>query len=1216
MIFSKNAEPAIQRPSIVRSRGLIRKVAAWLLFLCLPASIALAATQYLYDDLGRLVLAVNSDGSAIVYEHDQNGNLISVIQTGTTGPIIGTFSPAYGRAGTAVTISGTGFGATPAENSVTIGGQAAVVTTASTTTLTTSIPQGAHTGPITVTVNGVAATSSDNIVVLWPAITSFTPAMVAPGAAVTLTGTNLNLVPGSTSVSVGATAATISSITNNQIVFVAPNSGAGLVTVSTSYGQASSASALTIVPNSIGAANVVSTGALQANGSAQSVTVNQQNKYGLLLFDGVAGQFFTVQVDSLSTTPSGNSVSYQVFSPSGASLTNGAVSSTAVSVHLPALPATGTYIVAFGSGSSTFAQVAARLELNPTLSADGTSLSASTLGARQSKRFVFNATAGDDFGLALTALSLTPSSPTYIYFEVFQPNGTNVASFYCYTTTAPGCVASLPNVAQTGAYTVKVTSQGAQTMSFNLTLSQDISGTLTAGTPATATLSVPGKQALYTFSATAGQTVALYMGSISTTPSGKTVYMYVYGPSGTQVGQASSATMATLNLTNLAAGTYSVLVVPNDAATGSVQATLANGLTGTLPADGTTQSFSSSVPRQNGYFTFSANAGANLGIAMTGLALTPSSPTYVYFEVLQPNTSVISSFYCYTTSSPGCSASLTNLPATGTYTVRVTPQGAQTMSFNLTLSQDVTGTLTAGTPATATLSVPGKQALYTFTATAGQTVALYMGSISTTPAGKTVWMYAINPSGTQIGSVGNASQGTLNLTNLAAGTYSVLIVPSDAASGSVQVTLANGLTGTLPTDGTSQSLSTTVPAQNAYFTFSATAGANLGIAFTGLSLSPGSPNYVKVEVQQPNGNWLVNGWCYTTNAPGCSWSLLNVAQTGTYTVRVTPQGPQTMSFNLTLSQDVTGTLTAGTPATATLSVPGNQALYTFTATAGQTVALYMGSISTTPAGKTVWMYAINPSGTQIGSVGNASQGTLNLTNLAAGTYSVLIVPNDAATGSVQVTLANGLTATLPTDGTSQSFSSTVPAQNAYFTFSANAGDDLSLVVAGLSLAPSSPNYVKVEVQQPNGNYLVNGWCYMTSTPGCAWSLPNVGQTGTYTFRLLPQGSQTMSFNVALSQDVTGALTTGTPYSVSLAANQNAMLTFVATAGQSASLTMSSILTTPSGKSVTTSVFNPSGTQVASTTGTTLNLTNLVAGTYSVLIAPADGAAASLQVLRQ
>ena len=70
------------------------------------------------------------------------------------------------------------------------------------------------------------------------------------------------------------------------------------------------------------------------------------------------------------------------------------------------------------------------------------------------------------------------------------------------------------------------------------------------------------------------------------------------------------------------------------------------------------------VARQGKRFVFSATAGDDLGIAMTGLSLTPSSPTYVYFEVLQPNSSVIQSFYCYATTSPGCSASLVNVPVT------------------------------------------------------------------------------------------------------------------------------------------------------------------------------------------------------------------------------------------------------------------------------------------------------------------------------------------------------------------------------------------------------------------------------------------------------------------------------------------------------------------------------------------------------------------------
>jgi len=45
----------------------------------------------------------------------------------------------------------------------------------------------------------------------------------------------------------------------------------------------------------------------------------------------------------------------------------------------------------------------------------------------------------------------------------------------------------------------------------------------------------------------------------------------VYGPSGSWVGSASGASQKTLNLTNLAAGTYTIELTPYRAATGSVQ---------------------------------------------------------------------------------------------------------------------------------------------------------------------------------------------------------------------------------------------------------------------------------------------------------------------------------------------------------------------------------------------------------------------------------------------------------------------------------------------------------------------------------------------------------------------------------------------------------------------------------------------------------------------
>src|SRR6185436_650712 len=248
---------------------------------------------------------------------------------------------------------------------------------------------------------------------------------------------------------------------------------------------------------------------------------------------------------------------------------------------------------------------------------------------------------------------------------------------------------------------------------------------------------------------------------------------------------------------------------------------------------------------------------------------------------------------------------------------------------------------------------------------------------------------------------------------------------------------------------------------------------------------------VNVSVVAPNGQWIVNANnCFVSSVPGCSYDLLNLPQTGVYKVTVESQGQSTMSFNLTLSTQVTGALTAGTPLPVTLAVPGKMALLTFTATAGQTVALHFSSVSTTPAGKQVWTYVLNPSGGVISQATTAAaQRTLNLTNLAAGTYSVGIVPNDAATASATVTLANGLTGTLPANDTTQSFATTVPQQHGYFTFSANAGDDLGLALTNLVLTPSSPNWVNVSVAAPNGQWIVNANnCFVSSVPGCSYDL--------------------------------------------------------------------------------------------------------------------------------
>ncbi|MDF2187825.1 FG-GAP-like repeat-containing protein [Paraflavitalea sp. CAU 1676] len=75
-------------------------------------------------------------------------------------PVITSFTPASGQAGTEVTITGHHFSTTPADNIVHFGTLKATVLTASTTSLTVAVPPGATYKPISVSVNGLTAQST------------------------------------------------------------------------------------------------------------------------------------------------------------------------------------------------------------------------------------------------------------------------------------------------------------------------------------------------------------------------------------------------------------------------------------------------------------------------------------------------------------------------------------------------------------------------------------------------------------------------------------------------------------------------------------------------------------------------------------------------------------------------------------------------------------------------------------------------------------------------------------------------------------------------------------------------------------------------------------------------------------------------------------------------------------------------------------------------
>lgn len=153
-----------------------------------------ASVQYVYDELGRLVAAIDPAGDTVIYAYDAAGNLVSVSRNSSSQLSIISFQPVRGKVGDSVVIVGSAFIADVAQNAVSFSGTTAVVQSATATALTATVPPGAVTGPITVSnANGLVTSSQSFVVVPPPVVTAATPSAVARGAAtqVEISGSNL-----------------------------------------------------------------------------------------------------------------------------------------------------------------------------------------------------------------------------------------------------------------------------------------------------------------------------------------------------------------------------------------------------------------------------------------------------------------------------------------------------------------------------------------------------------------------------------------------------------------------------------------------------------------------------------------------------------------------------------------------------------------------------------------------------------------------------------------------------------------------------------------------------------------------------------------------------------------------------------------------------------------------------------------------------------------
>jgi len=144
----------------------------------LAASQPSSLDDYMQFDVADL----NNDGRLDFSIKGQNDEVWVLLNTTPPTPSIASFTPISGPIGTMVTITGTNFDTTPANNIVMFNGTAATVTASTSTSITATVPSGATTGPISVTVGGNTATSATNFTVAPFNISYTAPLSVTVGS--------------------------------------------------------------------------------------------------------------------------------------------------------------------------------------------------------------------------------------------------------------------------------------------------------------------------------------------------------------------------------------------------------------------------------------------------------------------------------------------------------------------------------------------------------------------------------------------------------------------------------------------------------------------------------------------------------------------------------------------------------------------------------------------------------------------------------------------------------------------------------------------------------------------------------------------------------------------------------------------------------------------------------------------------------------------------
>jgi YD repeat-containing protein len=1173
--------------------------AALTLAFALPA--AAATIQYVYDPVGRLTAVIDPDGDTTEYVYDDVGNILSVTRRSTVALAIVSFSPAAGPVGTIVTLAGTGFDPTPANNTVAFAGAPAVVSSATATQLVAAVPAGAITGPITVSNSRGNATSAVPFTVTVvgpPTISSFVPSIGTIGQPLVISGTNFSATPAGNQVKINQSTATVQSAAVDSITATIPTASGGKITVTTPTGSATGTNDFFIAPAPRVAGDIGATGRIAINGPALPVTL-AATKHALALVDVAAADTGLRAVVRDATFSPGFIIgTYRpdgtVFATSPSIGSNGGGS-----LALPAPSAAGTYSVLVTPPRSGDAKISVVRDVFGTLPNE-TPLDFVVAQRGQEGHFTFQASAGDKPFLIFNGIT----TGTGGVYAIRRPDGGFFLQGQAYS---EGTAPKLTALPATGTYTLDVTPDPSATtgkVTLKLRNIPEIdAGVLAPDTPKEINFTSDLQVARTTFSGTAGTVFGFRVSDVTFAGSGSVRITRSDGSIFLNSTTLNSAGVALLLPPLPVTGTY-VVEVTSGSSGGNATITLRSNPivdAGTLTIDQATPiTFTSDF--QTARATFAGTAGALLGVSVSNVTFSGSGA----LKVTRADGAIILN----TTTVPGAGLGvrLAALPSTATYVVELT-SGSSGGTATLAVWRDVAGgalTVDAPTPTAMSIPFPAQQGRFTFTTTTSAQLGMILSGV-TLPAGGSLSFLNASGSGVFSQVFTTAGLPATRLPSLAAGTYTIVVTPNSNGTGSLSMQLWADINAGSIAVGETKTISVVNPAQQSRFNFTVATGDQMGFALSDVTMTSGG----SLSFLNASGSGVFSQVFTTAGLPA---TRLPSLAAGTYTVVVTPNSNGTGSFKFKLWKDVSAipvTVDSPTPVTMVITDAAQQGRFTFTTTTSAQLGMILSGV-TLPAGGSLSFLNASGSGVFSQVFTTAGLPATRLPSLAAGTYTIVVTPNSNGTGSLSMQLWADINAGSIAVGETKTISVVNPAQQSRFNFTVATGDQMGFALSDVTMTSGG----SLSFLNASGSGVFSQVFTTAGLP--ATRLPSLA-AGTYTVVVTPNSNGTGSFKFKLWKDVSAIpVTVDSPTPVTMVitdAAQQGRFTFTTTTSAQLGMILSGV-TLPAGGSL--SFLNASGSGVFSQVFTTAGLPatrlpSLAAGTYTIVVTPNSNGTGSLSM---